>query len=87
MACSCPPHPTSKRCSPTGPAESQTPNAKTGCASACAFVDAARSEGMLPEHVVIAVRDAVKRSGARLADRTTQRVTQWCMQRYFQREA
>jgi hypothetical protein len=53
----------------------------------CAYVDAARSEGMLPEQVVIAVRDAVKRSGARLADRTTQRVTQWCMERYFERHA
>jgi hypothetical protein len=49
----------------------------------CAWVDAARAEGLRPEQVIVAVREAVRRCKDRVSDRVADKAIEWCLERYF----
>lgn len=52
----------------------------------CRFADDSRSAGVLPEHVIIMLRDAMRRTGQHLPDRLTRRMVEWAMLQYFARD-
>lgn len=49
----------------------------------CAWVDAARAEGMRPEQVLVAVREAIRRCEVHISDRMADKAVHWCLERYF----
>lgn len=49
----------------------------------CRFADEAKTEGMRPEKVILALRSVMKAAGDKTPDSVIQHVIDWCMRRYF----
>ena len=50
----------------------------------CAWVDAARAEGMRAEEVLVTMRDALRRAGNHVSVSMAEEIVQWCLERYFE---
>ena len=51
----------------------------------CTFADDSRRAGVLPEHVIVMLREALRRSGYHLPERLERRMVEWAMLCYFAR--
>ena len=49
----------------------------------CSYVEQSRDAGALPEHVIIAVREAIARAIPRLSPSVAEAAIRWCIEHYF----